>query len=274
MSRTLLATICLSTAMIGGESMGSRAEAGSGIEIGQPDHYSIDQSGLFGHASDVSDDPHWLADIATANSHGIGAGDPRPGSRLSIQSELGDRPAPLGSAAVLDFGVVDGGHAGPGYARFQARPIGQRDAAFTASLGTAVGLRFDNGTAGAFSNLNYARSLGGGSLPSGFGDQSLTGSVGLQSTMRLDTALGAMEPEFRLSLDHDFGLGDGAGGPLSGHGRQNIFIEERDVTHFDLDNAISLRMKGIVPGWFHYETRIRVRRTGIREVTGRIRFKW
>ena len=47
-----------------------------------------------------------------------------------------------------------------------------------------------------------------------------------------------------------------------------------DYTEFDLDNAISLRMKGIVPGWFHYETRIRVRTTGIREISGRIRFKW
>ncbi len=274
MSRTLLATICLSTAMIGGESMGSRAEAGSGIDIGQQDHLSIDQSGLFGHADDVSEDPNWLANIATANPQGIGVGDPRPGSRVSIQSDLGDGPAPLGAAAILDFGVVDGGNAEPGYARFRARPIGQREPAFTASLGTAVGLRFDNGTAGAFSNLNYARSVGGGSMPSEFGDESLTGSVGLQSNMRLDTAVGAMEPEFRLSLDHDFGLGDGAGGPLSDFGRQNIFIEERDVTHFDLDNAISLRMKGIVPGWFHYETRVRVRLTGIREVTGRIRFKW
>ena len=79
-----------------------------------------------------------------------------------------------------------------------------------------------------------------------------------------------MEPEFRLSLDQDFETGP----PPSEIGRWNIYIEERDVTEFDLDNAISLRMKGIVPGWFHYETRIRVRTTGLRSVTGRIRFKW
>ena len=266
MSRTLLATICLSTAMIGGESMVSRAEAGDGIQTGRPDQFSIDQSGLFGRADEGSADTRWLANIA--------ARDPGSVSRFSVQGDLGDGPAPLGAAAILDFGVVDDGLADPGYARFQARPIGQPDSAFTASLGTAVGLRFDSGTAGAFSNLNYARALGGGSAQSDFGDESLTGSVGLLSTIRVDTAMGAMEPEFRLSLDHDFDIGGRAGGPFSDYDRQNIYIEERDVTHFDLDNAISLRMKGIVPGWFHYETRIRVRRTGIREVSGRIRFKW
>lgn len=98
----------------------------------------------------------------------------------------------------------------------------------------------------------------------------VTGSLGLRSSARIDTGWTVMEPEFRLSLDQDFETG----APPSELGRWNIYVEERDVTEFDLDNAISLRMKGIVPGWFHYETRIRVRTTGLRSVTGRIRFKW
>ena len=274
MSRTLLATICLSTAMIGSESVVSEAGADDGIQSGQQPLFSIDQSGLFGPANTVTDDPNWLANMATANPQ-VNDADALPvGGRLSIQGGIGDGPAQPAAAAVLDFGVVDGGVAEPGYTRFRAAPIGQPDSVFAASLGTAVGFRFDAGTAGAFSNLNYARSIGGGSAGPEFGDESLTGSVGLQSTARFDTAMGAMEPQFRLSLDHDFDIGDGVGGPLSDQGRQNIYIEERDVTHFDLDNAISLRMKGIVPGWFHYETRVRVRLSGIREVSGRIRFKW
>lgn len=273
MSRTLLATICLSSAMIGGESMVSDAGAGDGMQTGQHPHLSIDQSGRFGLADDLSDHPHWLANIAAANPQVNDAAAPPYGSRLSFQSGVGDGPVPVGAAAILDFGVVDVG-AAPGYARFRASPDGQTDSALTASLGAAVAMRFDTGTAGAFTNLNYARSVEEGFTGPESGDESLTGSVGLQSTMRFDTAVGALEPQFRLSLDHDFDIADGDGGPLSDDGRHNIYIEERDVSHFDLDNAISLRMKGIVPGWFHYETRIRVRRTGIREVSGRIRFKW
>lgn len=274
MSRTLLATICLSTAMIGGESMVSGAGAGEGVQSGRLSQLSIDQSGLFGLSEEAPDNPHWLANMAAANPQGYGSAAPPHGSRLSFQGGTGNGPAPLAAAAILDFGVIDAGTEEPGYARFRGLPAAQPDSVITTSLGAAVGTRFNTVTAGAFSNLNYARATGDGFAGPETGDESLTGSVGLQSTLRFDTAMGAVEPQFRLSLDHNFDIDNGVGGPLSDLGRRSIFIEERDVTHFDLDNAISLRMKGIVPGWFHYETRIRVRTTGIREVTGRIRFKW
>lgn len=271
MSRTLLATICLSTAMMGGE-YAAATEAGGHIPTGLHPQLRIGQpemSAVGGRAGG----PDWIAQLATAEPVAFGPHAVRlGGSRISFHGSRDAGLVPYGAAAALDVGVVEPGHAG-----FRSRKTGQPGTAVTASLVTAVGMQSDSVSAAAFSDLTYSRIPAGdglGYLPHGGHAEALTGSIGVQSTAHFDTPMGAMAPQFQLSLDHDFDIGEGFGDPFSGLDRRNIYIEERDATEFDLDNAISLRMKGIVPGWFHYETRIRVRLEGIREVSGRIRFKW
>lgn len=227
MSRKLVATICLSIALIAAHGAASAA-------------FEIDEFGLPGEFA--------LAAFGEA-----------------------------GAAAVLDLKIDDDGVAPPAYDRFIAVSPAHRGTGTSVSLDASTGSRFGAISAGPFSSLTYTRSFADGHAGPGsptVGRQSLTGSLGLQGSARIDTGLGAIEPHIRLSLDRDFDIGHGAVGPLSGAARRSIYMEEVDVSEFQLENAISLKIKGRVPGLFFYETRIRVRTTGIREVSGRIKFRW
>ena len=64
------------------------------------------------------------------------------------------------------------------------------------------------------------------------------------------------------------------GKTLHGALSRTLSSETVDPAKFDFENALSFRLKGMVPGYFQYETRVRVRSTGLREVTGAIRFRW
>lgn len=134
---------------------------------------------------------------------------------------------------------------------------------------TTIGgdFRFGDVTAGPFSSLSHTPSRG-------IADSAWTGAVGLRASTRFDTDIGPVEPQLQFSLADDFDFGGGRFEPWRDQDRRNLYYEYVDPAQFDFENALSLRLKGIVPGYFHYETRVRVRLTGIREVTGRIRFKW
>ncbi len=190
-------------------------------------------------------------------------------SASAAGDDAGDPADPTGmTPAGLDFGYddyEDDDSPWPAFDRFYV----DSEALPGSGSRTTIGgdFRFGDVTAGPFSSLSHAPSIG-------IADNAWTGAVGLQASTRLDTAIGPLEPQLQFSLADDFDIGGGRFEPWREHDRRNLYVEHFDPAQFDFENALSLRMKGIVPGYFHYETRIRVRMTGIREVTGRIRFKW
>ena len=177
----------------------------------------------------------------------------------------GETSAPAGMTPTgLDFGFEDD-DVWPALDRFYV----ESETLPGSGARTTIGgdFRFGDVTAGPFSSLSYAPSPG-------IADSAWTGAVGLRASTRFDTGIGPLEPELQFSLADDFDIGGGRFEPWRDRDRRDLYVEHFDPAQFDFENALSLRLKGIVPGYFHYETRVRVRLTGIREVTGRIRFKW
>jgi len=251
MSRKLIATVCLSIALTGAEITGLAA----------------------------AEDPAWLVRYAASNTDGNSA-IPVPQSQLfAIQRDIAAGTQQAGAAAALDlyFDTDDGFAASPAQGGYPAAFASPSGTGITASLGGAVGFQFGEVSAGPFSSLTYSRSFSDGRAEPGrldTAEEALTGSFGLQTSARFGTGAGAVDSHIRLSLDHDFDIDDGTIGQAAGSARRSIYMEELDATKFDLENAISLRIKGRVPGLFFYETKIRVRMTGISEVNGRIKIKF
>lgn len=187
-------------------------------------------------------------------------------STSAAGNDGGETSDPTGMMpAGLDFGYEDGDDLWPSLDRFYV----DSETLPGSGARTTIGgdFRFGDVTAGPFSSLSHTPSRG-------IADSAWTGAVGLRASTRLDTDIGPIEPQLRFSLADDFDLGGGRFEPWRDQDRRDLYYEYVDPAQFDFENALSLRLKGIVPGYFHYETRIRVRLTGIREVTGRIRFKW
>lgn len=237
MSRKLAATICLSMALIAADQTASAAmELGDLVIPGGP----------------VADD---------------GVGLPAPqGGQFGVYRRLAANGGYAGG--VLDLDIHDDviGLSAPG--GYPAGPAAGREAGFTLSLNGGVGVEAGLISAGPIAGLRYTRSPddGDGDAGSGAADmngESLIGMVGLQALARFNSGAGPISSRLDLSLEQDFGGGTTAA--------RNIAIEEIDATRFRLERAISLRIKGNVRGLFDYETRLRIRRTGIREVTARIK---
>lgn len=281
MSRKLVATICLSTVLIGTANTASAAAELDDVAISSGGTAAIaGRSGWPAHSEFPGpsvEDSAWLIRFAAAGlDDGVGAAEPR-GDRFAVHRGFTAGIRQAGAAVVLDLDIDDDVVAPLAYDRYLADSAVRPGPGFTASLGGAAGLRFGAVSAGPFSSLTYTRSFGDGHAgpgPLGTVEESLTGALGLQGSARLETGMGTVDSRIRLSLDRDFDIDDGTAGPVAGSTRRNIYIEEIDATEFDLENAISLRIKGNVPGLFFYETRIRVRRTGIREVTARMWVKF
>ncbi len=175
----------------------------------------------------------------------------------------------------FDMSIDDDVFAQPAYGQFGVAPATNQTAGFTALLGGAVTV--GELSVQPFSSLTYA-----GPNDDSIGDRttlyatqdSLTGAIGLQTSALLKSGLGPLEALIDLYLAHEFDIDGLRLRTLPGALRRNIYAEPADPAKFDLENALSLRLKGMVPGYFQYETRLRVRSTGIQEITGGIRFRW
>lgn len=177
--------------------------------------------------------------------------------------------------AWLEFRIDDDVFAEPAYGRFSIDPATNPAASFTASLGEAT-------TIGAvsirpFSSLTYAvpdaGSFGGPMSTSAVGE-SLIGAIGVQTSALFDGDLGPLAALIDLYLAHEMDIDGVRLRTLPGALKRNIRTETADPAQFDFENALSFRIRGMLPGYFQYETRIRVRSSGIREVVGGIRFRW
>ena len=192
-------------------------------------------------------------------------------------AELGDvvtNPRDI-AAAWFDIGIDDDVFAQSAYGQFGVEPATNPTAGFTALLGEAVIV--EEVSVRPFSSLTYSRPYDdtfGGPTSSYAARDSLIGAIGLQTSGRFDTGMGTLETLIDLYLAHELDVDGVRLKTLPGVLRRNIHSEPVDPVKFDFENALSFRIKGTVPGYFQYETRIRVRSTGIREVTGGIRFRW
>lgn len=191
-------------------------------------------------------------------------------------AELGDAmtiPRDM-TAAWFDIRMDDDVFVQPAHGRFGVEPAPTPTAGFTALLGEAVTIGEFSVT--PYSSLIYTRpyddTFGG---PTSYAAQdSLIGAIGLKTSGRFDTGMGTLETLINLYLAHELDIDGVRFKTLPGALRRNIRFEPVDPEQFDFENALSFRIKGMVPGYFHYETRVRVRSTGLREVTAGIRIRW
>ena len=95
-----------------------------------------------------------------------------------------------------------------------------------------------------------------------------TAVVGLRGTGHFDGPLGPVDARLLLSLEQPI---ETAGRPGTRH---NLKIEEIDGTRFRLEHALSLRLRGRLNEFVRYETRVRLRSTGIREVSARLKINF
>lgn len=150
-----------------------------------------------------------------------------------------------------------------------------RTAGFTATLSDGFG--FGDVTVKPFASLIYAGAHDGPMSDPGSAyaaQDSLAGAIGVQTSALFESAMGPLEALIDLYLAQEMDIDGVRLRTLPGALRRNIRSETVDAANFDFDNALSLRIKGIVPGYFHYETRVRVRSTGLQEISGGIRFRW
>lgn len=179
------------------------------------------------------------------------------------------------TAAWFDIRIDDDVFAQPVYGQFGIDPATNPAAGFTALFGSAVTV--GEVSVGPFSSLTYAGPRDDpfdGATTTYAAQDTLTSAIGLQTSALFDSGLGPLEALIDLYLAHEMDIDGVRLRTLPGALKRNIYAEPADPAKFDFENALSFRIKGMMPGYFHYETRVRVRSTGIREVTGAIRFRW
>ncbi|NNG05971.1 MAG: hypothetical protein HKM95_17965 [Inquilinus sp.] len=143
---------------------------------------------------------------------------------------------------------------------------------FPAMTGVDLTATVDD-TAGIGTDRLFAGPVVGFREP-GTGDGSLIGHIGLLTATRLESSIGPVDTQLSVSLEQPLGIVEQAGGDHWNTARRNLSFEEIDATDLRLEHALSLRLRGRVDGLFDYESRIRLRSSGIREVSARIRIKW
>lgn len=179
------------------------------------------------------------------------------------------------TAAWLEFRIDDDMFAQPAYGQFGVAPATNPVMSLTASLGETASL--GGFSVRPFSSLAYAGpddDTFASPLVANAVGESLIGAIGVQTSALFDSGLGPLEALIDLYLAHEMDIDGVRLRTMPGSLKRNIHTETANPEEFDFENALSFRIRGMLPGFFQYETRIRVRSTGIQEITGGIRFRW